>query len=129
MSEQAVMFEEVAAIPQEAPPTPTPTPRKRNNVVSIKNRSLEELHDAPVKSMSDSEKKVYIEALREAIASLETRTHLLEENCNSAYEKCRQADERFINFRNKAQAKLQFARQAVATCNASIILAGSLEEI
>lgn len=90
-------------------------------------RTIEDLHNASIRSMSDSEKAKYIEALREALVDANTRIELLDHNCQSAYEKVRTVTQQYEELKIKAQTKLQFAKQAISTCNASIILAGTLE--
>lgn len=107
-------------------PAPAPKPRKRKQKQEVRN--LAELNTASTRSMNDTEKNKYIEALRTIVEDLTVQNTQLDLNCKTAYEKCRVLEQRFANYKNVARAKLQFAKQAISTCHNSIILAGNIEE-
>lgn len=91
-------------------------------------RTVEQLEDATTRSMTPAEMSRYIEFLRNERASFASKAQLLEENCKSAYDLYRNQLQKYDQLKMQAQAKLQFARQAVQTCSTSIILAGGLED-
>lgn len=114
--------------PEAVEPIQEPAPKPKKKRVRQEVRPLAELDTASIRSMNDSEKNKYIEALRELSNDLTLKNAQLEQNCKSAYDKCRLMEQRFADFKNIARAKLQFAKQAIATCHNSIILAGNIEE-
>lgn len=120
--EEAVASEAVLTVPEVIT---LPTAKKAKKQVI---RDVAELHTSSIKGMSDVEKTRYIEALRQEVDRLASQNEMLDKNCQSAYEKIRTIDQTFAEYKMKAQAKLQFARQAIGTCYQSIILAGGTEE-
>jgi len=111
-------------VEKQVPPEPTPK-RKRTPKTD---RTLEQLHEASTRSMTETEMRKYIEALRSALNDATTKAQNLENNCRSAYEKCRVLEQKLIDVKTIAKAKLHFAKQAISTCHSSIVLAGGLEE-
>lgn len=105
----------------------TPRPRTRRRKPKP-DRTLEQLHEATIRSMSESEMRKYIEALREANQELEQKTQSLTENCTSAYKKAQYWEGQYQQLRSKAAGLLHFAKQAISTCHNSIILAGGLDD-
>lgn len=108
------------------PLPPEPTPKRKRTPKT--DRALEQLHEASTRSMTETEMRKYIEALRSALNDATIKAQNLENNCRSAYEKCRVLEQKLIDVKTIAKAKLHFAKQAISTCHSSIVLAGGLEE-
>lgn len=99
----------------------TPQPKK-------KARTLEELITAAVKSMTDAELKKLVEHLRIELKAAESAIATRENNLNQAYEKVRTVQGQFDNYKNNAQMKLMYVKDAVQNLNNAIKLIGIKEE-
>lgn len=90
--------------------------------------SMEELDKFQPHRIPEDEKNAYIKYLREELNKTQQQTEAYKANADKAYEAYRQSQQAFGDFKVKAQAKLNFTRQAIDHCRTSIILAGNLEE-
>lgn len=112
----------------QTPVQETPKPLKVVKAEKVKNRPVNELHNVNPRSMTDPERVNYINTLRAEVNDIAVKNQMLEHNCDLAYERVRQAEQKYTDYRTKALAKLQFAKQAVSTCHNSIIIMGNMEE-
>jgi hypothetical protein len=120
--EENVQTPELAIVPEVVPAV------KKVKAPKVALRTIEELHNVTAKSMTDAEKNKYIEELRDQIVGLTNKASLLEGNCKSAYEQFRITRQQFDEYRMRAQAKLQYVKQAIGFCNTSVILNGNLDQ-
>ena len=130
--------------PQDSVPTqvldtpPTPITTELTNLAVVKPRTtrkapaivrtIEELHNISAKSMSEAEKIKYISELRDLTSLQHFKIEELDQTCKSGFEQNRTMEQRYAEFRMKANAKFQYARQAIDTANMGIRLLGSLED-
>lgn len=95
----------------ETTPTPVPVLKKRNKPVPT--RTLEELDEVPVKKMTDKEKEIYIESLRNAVLEMSNINTNWQTQARSAFEKSRVAEEEVNKIRNSANLKLKLVEDNV----------------
>lgn len=120
----------------EIPQTPEPAePRykgslkpKRTKTTKAIVRTIDELHDASVKSMSDTEKAKYIDALRDLTAYQHCKIEELQKSCESAFAQNRAKDQQFSEFKMRATAKYRHVQQAIQTLHVGVGLLGTLED-
>ena len=105
-----------------------PKKTKTKKTKTKKNRTFKELDAIAPRYMSEAEMRKYITELRTEYRMIVTKAEALDKNCTLAYEQFRFVEQQFADYKNKARAKLHFAKQAVSTCYNSIILAGIIEE-
>ena len=91
-------------------------------------RTLEELHNTTARSMTEAEKIKYISELRDLASLQHFKIEELDQTCKSSFEQNRTTEQKFAEYRMKANAKFQYARQAIDTANMGIRLLGSLED-
>lgn len=113
--------------PQEAV-TLTPVPAITEKKTRTAKREVANLDEVNPNKMTDAERIMYIKALREEINKLSLQCQAYAKNSQSAFAKARDIEQTFQEYRLKATAKLNFARQAIDHCRTSIILAGTLED-
>jgi Zn-dependent M32 family carboxypeptidase len=91
-------------------------------------RSFDELNEIALNKMTEAEKLEYIKELREERNKLSEQSHAYKENAEKAYEQYRFLNQQFSDFKIKATAKLNWAKQCIEHCRTAIILAGNVEE-
>lgn len=91
-------------------------------------RTVEELHNVVPGKMTDSEKKKYIQTMREVVSEIEASRDAYMQNAQSAYEKCNFYETKYNRLKTKATQLVSFQKRCMANAHESIIMAGTLEE-
>lgn len=98
----------------------TTTTRSRRTREKI--RSLEELRNAPLKTLSDKEKNVLIDYYRSEINKLTAQTQCYKNNAESSLEKARMFENLLEQHKRTTNLKLQDIAQATSTLHKTIYL-------
>ena len=106
---------------------PTPIPKMAKKTSKRKSRPIEALEDLSPRSMTDTEMRVYIEFLRGERNLYKGQALAYENNAESAFKKAHLATEEAKRKVAEMAGKLEFAKQAVSTCYASILYASKGE--
>jgi hypothetical protein len=120
------MPEEIMTTPTETPVVETPTRVERKPKVT--KRAAEALQEIAPTKMTDAEKNDYIKFLREENNKLTFQADAFAKNAQSAFDQYRNLEKKYTEFKLKANAKLNWARECVDHARTSIILAGNIEE-
>jgi membrane-associated HD superfamily phosphohydrolase len=103
-------------------------PKKRKKKATpVKDRTIADLHTVGTKSMTDKEMRNYINALRDDVAYYQMLCEQYKDNAESAYAKVQELERQHNQFKTQALAVQHFVRQAISTCNSSVLLATKLE--
>lgn len=92
-------------------PTPVPVLKSRNKPLPV--RSINELDEVAVKKMTDKEKEIYIESMRNAMQEMGGLVEQYKSACNSSFEKARIAEEEVNKIKNSANLKLRLVEDNV----------------
>lgn len=103
--------------PTTAPATPTRSRKTRERV-----RGLEELCNAPIKTLSDKEKNVLIDHYKSEINKLTAQTQCYKNNAEAALEKARMFENLLEQHKRTTNLKLQDIAQATSTLHKTIYL-------
>jgi hypothetical protein len=96
--------------------------------LKVTKRTIEQLHEITPNKMTDAERIDYIKALREENNKLAYQADAFKKNAEAAFDQYRNLQQKFEDFKVKARAKINWARQCVEHARTSIILAGDIEE-
>lgn len=106
--------------------TEVEAPKKQKPKTAV--RSLEELHEAAIKTMSETEVKKYIEYLRGTLTASEVKAEQLNATLDMAFAKARLLEQQLDTYKGHAQQKLLYVQRAVSNLNDAIRLIGIQEE-
>lgn len=105
-------------------PTPIKKPRKKKaDSTKTKPRSLEELMYTDVRTMTEKEKTIMIEAQAEELGFLRSQNESLRHNCDLAYEKVRLLEEDTQKMDAFYRSKLSFVTEQLNAFSKTIRLA------
>lgn len=90
---------------------------------TTKVRTMEELNDVTISTMTDRELREYVKYLREELANTNILLEQTKRNAESSFEKVRTLQAEADRISKEANAKLSFAQQAISTCYTSIMFA------
>ena len=89
----------------------------------VKTRNAEELLEATIKSMSEKEKNLLINHLREELNKKNTQIDLLQNNTKSAFEQTRQTEQQYDAMENYYRDRLGYIDNQVRAFTDAIRLA------
>ena len=110
----------------ETPVTPSTDRRRTRQRQTV--RTLEELHNLPVRKMNETELVKYVDSLRDLVVQQDGTINELKKTCESAFERNRQMEQKYSEFRMKANAKFQYLRSGIQNLQLGVGLLGSLED-
>lgn len=85
-------------------------------------RDFEELQKVSIKNMSEVELQKYVNQLRSNLNQAEHTINSYLKNCEGAYAKVRELDEKYIALQSEFTRKLYFAKQQISACYSAITL-------
>ena len=98
-----------------------------NKTTKRKSRSVEVLENIRPRSMTDAEMRNYIEFLRSERNYYKGQALAYENNSESAFKVAHAAEDKAKRKIAEIEGKLEFAKQAISTCYASILYASKGE--
>lgn len=107
-------------VPNEEPTTKKKRTRKPN---APKPRTVEELATASCKSMSDKEKDILINDMREKLTVAENKIYELKLNCDAAYKRARSVEEDFKSMETYYKERLAYITMNTKMFYQSVCLA------
>lgn len=113
-------MDEMQPVPETVVEEPVKKPR-------VKERTLEELDKAPVKSMSEKEVRKYVDHLRDTNAALMVQLESMREAFQGVQTQKQQLEQKFTQYQIAANTQIQFCKDTLAQAFKAVHYMQSLE--